>query len=290
VESMTGYGVASASLGNGRVEVELRAVNHRYLEVRLSAGPEVAGHAHFLEGELRRRCHRGRYDVAVRLTGATPLAARLDVGRARVLFAELTALRDELAPDAEVPIAALVTVPELFTAPREVDAGAIERALREAFDGAFDAMVQMRRMEGQNLAQELTGCLDRLDAHRAAFGERAAGAVERQRTRLRERLGRLLADQDHALDPTRLETEVALLADKSDVTEELARLESHFSQLRHMIESDEPTGRRIDFLLQEVNREVNTLGAKSHNAETAQRIVETKAEIEKMRQQVANVA
>jgi uncharacterized protein (TIGR00255 family) len=290
MESMTGYGLGRAPLGAGRVEIEIRAVNHRYLEVRWSTPTEAAAHVHVLDREIRTRCHRGRYDVAVRLEGSTPLAARLDIDRAREVYGELAALRDELAPDTALPVDVIASLPDLFTATGEVDAEQIETGLLAAFDAAFDALRTMRRTEGEALRGELEACLGRLDEHRKALSERSAGAVERQRTRLRDRLERLLADVDVELEPGRLETEIALLADKSDVTEELARLDSHLSQLESMIASDEPVGRRIDFLLQEINREVNTLGAKSQDAETAQRIVEAKSEIEKMRQQVANVA
>lgn len=290
MESMTGYGVGRAPLGAGRVEVEIRALNHRYLEVRMSAAPEVTAHAHALDAEVRRRCSRGRYDLAVRLEGATPLSAQLDRARAREVYRQLSELRDEIAPDAPLSFEVLTALPDLFTATGDADPDQVKAALLGAFEEAFVRLTRMRETEGEALREELLGCLDRLEEHRAALAERTDGAVERQRARLRERLGRLLEDVDVELEPGRLEHEVALLADKSDVTEELARLGSHLGQLRAMLGSDEPVGRRIDFLLQEVNREINTLGAKSQDADTAQRIVEAKADVERMRQQVANVA
>ena len=290
MESMTGYGIGRAALGAGRVEVEIRALNHRYLEVRVNAAPEATAHAHVLDTAIRRRCPRGRYDVALRLEGATPLSARLDRGRAREVYRQLRELRDEVAPDASLSFDVLAALPDLFTATGDVDADEVKQALLSAFEEAFDRLTVMRRTEGDALHAELLACLERLEDHRAALAERTAGAVERQRSRLQERLGRLLEDVDTVLEPGRLEQEVALLADKGDVTEELARLGSHLGQLHTMQGSDEPVGRRIDFLLQEVNREINTLGAKSQDAETAQRIVEAKADVERMRQQVANVA
>lgn len=290
MQSMTGYGVGRAPLGEGRVEVEIRALNHRYLEVRISAPAEATAHAHVLDAEVRRRCPRGRYDLAVRLEGATPLAAQLDRGRARELYRQLSELRDEIAPGAPLSLDVLTALPELFTAAADADDEEVRHALLAAFEEAFSRLTRMRQTEGEALREELLGCLDRLDGHRRALTERTDGAVERQRARLRDRLARLLDEVDVELEPGRLEQEVALLADKSDVTEELARLGSHLGQLRAMLGSDEPVGRRIDFLLQEVNREINTLGAKSQDAGTAQRIVDAKADVERMRQQVANVA
>ncbi|HHH30227.1 MAG TPA: DUF1732 domain-containing protein, partial [Polyangiaceae bacterium] len=210
--------------------------------------------------------------------------------RAREVYRQLCELRDEIAPGSPLSLDVLTALPDLFTAAGDADPEEVTQALLEAFEESFDALSAMRKTEGEALRKELRGCLERLDGHRKALAERTDGAVERQRTRLRERLGRLLEDVDVELDPGRLEHEVALLADKSDVTEELARWGSHLDQLRSMIDSDESVGRRIDFLLQEVNREINTLGAKSQDADAAQRIVQAKADVERMRQQVANVA
>ncbi|MCA9621816.1 MAG: YicC family protein [Myxococcales bacterium] len=286
---MTGFGVGRAPFGGGRVEIEIRAVNHRFLEIRISAGAEIGARLHAMESRLRRKLVRGRYDVAVRFSGATPLTPRLDRVRAAALLEDLKAIRDQVAPDTPLELGALLQVPELLTT-EQVDEEALDAALATAIDAALDELDAMRRTEGWAVAKELGRCLAALREHHAAVEQRAAGLVRQQRQRLRKRLERLLADVDVTLDEGRLEAEVAVLADRADVTEELARWSSHLDQLSQLLGSDGEVGRRIDFLLQEIHREVNTLGSKSQDADVASRVVEAKAEIERMRQQAANIA
>jgi uncharacterized protein (TIGR00255 family) len=290
MKSMTGFGVGEQSLGDGKIVVEVRALNHRYVEVRTSVAPELSCYGFALEQVVRARLDRGRYDISVRLSGHTPLAPRLDLDRARASYAALTRLRDELAPGSELPIAVLASVPELFSLPSPEDHHGLRDSLFQAVHAALDDLERMQRYEGDKMRSELSDCLDRLRQLRVALDERCAGQVTRARERLHDRLARLLGDQQLAVDAGRLETEVAILADKSDVSEELVRLESHFAQLEILLAGDESVGRRVDFLLQEVAREANTIASKGQDAAVSQLIVEVKAEVERMRQQAANVA
>jgi len=290
MRSMTGFGAGEAPLGEGRAVVEVRSLNHRYLEVRTSVSVELSRHAWVLEREAHKSLERGRYDVTARVVGVTPLAPRFDVERARIAYRSLGELRDELAPGTELPVAALTTLPDLFGAPTQVDADAISVALRAALDKALAALDLMRLREGEALRQDLAACLERMREQRAAIAERTRDSVARHHHKLRERVAKLVADVDVPLDTCRLESEVALLADRLDVSEELVRLESHFCQLNEMLAVESAAGRKIDFLPQEVGREVNTLSAKSQDAEVSQRAVELKAELARMRQQVQNVA
>ena len=290
MKSMTGFGVGEQSLGDGKIVVEVRALNHRYVEVRTSVAPELSCYAFALEQKARERLDRGRYDISVRLCGYTPLSPRLDVGRARAAYAAFAKLRDELAPSSELPIGVMASVPELFSLPSPEDHHGLRESLLGALQSALDDLERMQRYEGDEMRGELASCLDHLRQLRVALAARCAGQVGRARERLHERLARLLGDQQLAVDAGRLEAEVAILADRSDVSEELVRLDSHYAQLDRLLASDEPVGRRVDFLLQEVAREANTIASKGQNAAISQLIVEVKAEVERMRQQAANVA
>jgi uncharacterized protein (TIGR00255 family) len=183
----------------------------------------------------------------------------------------------------------LGAVPQLVMIhdPRQ-DQAELEPALG-ALAAALDDLDAMRGREGRELARDLGARLGEARAARETIGARAGDQAERARTRLRERLARLLADTAIELDEGRLEVEVALIADRSDISEELARLDSHLAELERLLGADGPLGRRIDFLLQEVAREANTIGAKSLDAETTQSVVALKTAVERMRQQAQNV-
>ena len=285
---MTGFGVSEVPLDGGQLSLELRALNHRYQDVRVRLPAELAEQTFFMEQLARGRLGRGRYDLSVRITGAAAAAPRLCAARIRTLYQSLAALRDELAPTAERPFTALLSLPNVVE-PAALDSEAVRAALTDAFHRAAARLEHMRQQEGKSLTQELLGRLANVRRLRQELIECADGLVEQQRTRLRERLARLLQGVDATFDPARLEVELAILADKSDITEELVRLQSHFDQLETVFASDESVGRKLDFLLQEVGREVNTIGSKCHSAEVTRTVVELKAEVERMREQVQNV-
>jgi uncharacterized protein (TIGR00255 family) len=288
MKSMTGFGTGEARLGPGRVVVDARSVNHRYLDVRVRLPQELAHQSLFLEQRARERLSRGRFELGVRYEGPAE-APRLDAERARSVYADLLRLRDELAPGADVPLSAIVGVTALYVAPATFDGRAAQLALGAALDTALLDLDAMRAREGAALREELASRLAIVRRHHRAVRERLPEAARAADARLRARVARLCADVGARIEPGRLETEIALLADRSDITEELVRLESHFAQLESFSQSDEPAGRRLDFLLQEMAREANTVGAKSQDASLGHLVVELKSEIERMREQVQNV-
>ncbi len=286
---MTGFGTGDAPLGDGRVVLELRALNHRYLDVRVRLPEELVDQAFFLEQLARERLARGRFEVAARLEGSALPPARFSIERARALYRGLQELRDELAPGSALPMTALAAMPDLMTRPATAERGAAQVALQSAFGDALRRLTDMRSHEGKALSRELSARLLSARQLRAHISVRGPELLEAARARLRERLDRLLSDTGLQLDAGRLEAELAILADRSDVTEELVRLECHFDQFAHLLEAEGPVGRRLDFLLQEIGRESNTIGAKTQDARTAHLVVEMKAEIERIREQVQNV-
>lgn len=290
MRSMTGYGSGRAALGEGEVVLDVRTVNHRFLDVRVRLPSRIQARTPIVERVIRARLERGRVDVTARFEGQTLPQPRLDLDRARAVYAELTALRDELNPGEPVPLSVLSSVPDLFVADRSIDDEALDRALRIAAETACDAVLTMRKNEGDALASELIDRQSELLAHLAALTEAVPSMLDDRRARLRDRLDALLGDSHSALDPSRLEQEIALLADRSDVAEELVRLESHRVQMLELIENSKAAvGKRIDFLLQEMAREANTIGSKVQDASITSHVVALKACIEKMREQAQNV-
>jgi uncharacterized protein (TIGR00255 family) len=289
MRSMTGFGLGDAPLGGGRLAVEIRGVNHRFLDVRVRVPRELGDLAAFVEQVAREKLTRGRYEVALRVDGVALGAPVLDRERARAAFRAFTELRDELAPGNEVPLSLLGAMPDLFVSPVDREIDRLHEATRAAFDASVKALDTMRTQEGAALRDDL---LKRLESVRRLAREvagRAPEVIEAHRKRLRERADRLRMSTEIEVDAARLEQEIALFAERSDICEELTRLESHCVQFASLLTAGEAVGRRLDFLLQEMAREANTVGAKSPDAPIAHAIVEVKADIERMREQVQNV-
>jgi uncharacterized protein (TIGR00255 family) len=289
MRSMTGFGLGEAPLGLGKLAIEIRAVNHRFLDVRVRVPRELSDLASYVEQVARERLTRGRYEVAVRVDGVALGAPVLDRDRAKAAFRSLCELRDELAPGTEVPLALLGSIPDLFVSPVDREIERLREGTRRAFEAAVGALDAMRAREGTALREDLGKRLERVRRLARDIERRAPEVVEAHRKRLRERADRLRAATEIEVEGARLEQEIALFAERSDVCEELTRLESHCAQFGALLSSGEAVGRRLDFLLQEMAREANTVGAKSPDAQIAHAVVEVKAEIERMREQVQNV-
>ena len=289
MRSMTGLGVGEAPLGDGKVIVSVRSLNHRYLDMRVRTPTELGDLSFAIERRARELLSRGRYDVAVRVEGPALPPPRLSPDRARALFEDLRGLRDELAPESSLGIEVLGSMASLITAPAKDAAESAGPASLAALEQALGALDEMRTQEGAALQRDMNLRLEQMRLERANIASRVVVATKEHAVRVRERVDRLLQERNLGADEMRLETELALLAERGDITEELVRLDSHFDQLEQLIESGDKVGRRIDFLLQEVGREANTVGSKSQDATMSHTVVNLKAEIERMREQVQNV-
>jgi uncharacterized protein (TIGR00255 family) len=293
MRSMTGFGLGEAPLssgsGSGKLAIEIRGVNHRFLDVRVRAPRELADLGSLLEQLAREKLTRGRYEIAMRAEGVALGAPVLDRERARAAYKALCDLRDEVAPGSDVPLTLLGAMPDLFVPAVDREIERLRETTRAAFDAAVVSLDAMRAREGGALHDDLARRLESVRRLSRGVEKRAPEVVEAHRKRLRERADRLRQSTEIEVDGARLEQELALFAERSDVCEELTRLESHCAQFLALLACEEAVGRRLDFLLQEMAREANTVGAKSPDAQIAHAIVEVKAEIERMREQVQNV-
>jgi uncharacterized protein (TIGR00255 family) len=289
MRSMTGFGLGDVPLGGGRLEIEIRSMNHRFLDVRARVPRELPDMASYLEQVARERLSRGRYEIGMRVEGGSVTLPVLDLERARAAYRALCQLRDELAPGSDVPFATLASLPDLFVSSVDREAKRIREAIRGAFDLAVAALDTMRASEGRALREDLLRRLSNVLAIAREIAHRSPEVLESHRRRLHERAERLKVSAEIEVDSPRLEQEVAIFAERSDISEELIRIESHGVQFARLVDEDESVGRRLDFLLQEMAREANTVGAKSPDAAISHAIVNAKAEIERMREQVQNV-
>jgi uncharacterized protein (TIGR00255 family) len=298
---MTGFGLGAAPLGKGSVAVEVRAVNGRFLDVRARLPQELADLTTMVESEARKRLARGRCDITVRSEGNVISSPSFDKERARRAYQALVELRDEVCPAGEVPFSMLTAVPDLLRPADAPDLEPARKAVETALRAALEGLEAMRRNEGAAIAVDLTARLATVRTLTDEVAARAPEIVENMARKFRERLGRIAGvvavsspsgaepGRDVTIDPQRIEQELVLLLERSDIAEELTRLASHVDQMTAYMRDDEPLGRRLDFLLQEMAREINTIGAKSQDLRTSHAVVELKAEIERMREQVQNV-
>lgn len=289
MRSMTGYGRGRAPLGGGELVLEVRAVNHRFLDVKPRFPASMAAGAAAAEERVRARLGRGRVEIACRTEGPVGGELRLDQARARTAFESLSALRDAVVPDQEVPLTLLSAVPGLFSS-SELDSTDVATAARCATDGACNALEEMREREGDALRRDLDGRVGRVRELAAQIEASSEGVRRDLRARVLARIEELLQASGTTVDNGRLEHEIAIQADRSDISEELTRLQSHCDQFAGLLdEGGEPVGRRLEFLLQEMGREVNTTGAKVSDLALTRHVLELKTELERLREQVQNV-
>jgi uncharacterized protein (TIGR00255 family) len=290
MKSMTGFGVGEAPLGQGKLVAEVRTVNHRYLDVRVRLPKELGECGMFVEQVTRSRLSRGRCEVCVRAEGGPIGPSIIDHARVRAAFKAFSEIRDELVPGAEIPLTLLSAIPDLFVPALDDNLPRTREVVQAALLSALDDLDTMRAREGEALEHDMRSRAQSLRAFVDSIEGRLPDVVAHYRKRIRDRIRLLAASASElALDDLRLEQEVVLYADRTDISEELTRLRIHLESVLDLLGSREPSGRRLDFLLQEVGREINTIGAKSQDAHIARAVVEAKAEVERMREQVQNV-
>jgi uncharacterized protein (TIGR00255 family) len=289
LRSMTGFGLGKAPCLGGELVVDVRAVNHRYCDVKVRMPREFNPLEARLLSAVRERVKRGHIEVGVRWEHL-PLArrdVRADVALARAYLEAYEQLRRELGLTGTVDLM-LLADHEVVTGEEEaVPAEDLWAGLSPALGAALDACVAMRESEGAALRQVLLAHCQALEALRARAAAAAPRAVAEAQARLRERVAELA--QGVTVDPARLAQELALLGERADISEELGRIASHVTQVRTAIEAGGAVGRKLDFLCQELHREINTAGSKSQDVELAGLVVEFKVELEKLREQVQNV-
>jgi uncharacterized protein (TIGR00255 family) len=289
MNSMTGYGRGEATNGEISVVVELKTVNNRFRDLNLRLPREYLVLEPRIQRILKDAIQRGRVDVFVTRSAmdggttvqANPILAEHYLQAAKRVAHRIARLEEPL------PMTWVLAQPGvLVTAERERDAIAEWDIIQAAFDAALSELQQLRATEGAALALELGGLVDALLKERDAVLGLSTDLTVRLQARLEDRLRRLIGDR---VDPVRLAQEAAILADKADITEEVARLASHCDQLHASLSADEPVGRRLEFLIQELHREANTIGSKAAEHAMAARVVEMKTIIERLREQAANV-
>lgn len=287
--SMTGYGAAEGPLAGGHLAIEIRTVNHRHFSAQLRLPAALLPQEQDIRSQLRGQIERGHVTLTARWSEEPPAAAAVKVNlpRARAIVEALTRLKDGLGLGGDIDVHLIARQPDVLL-PAESDAAPVAPGeLFELLDRAVRALGLMREREGEALGGELVRLLSVLERSADRVAARAPQRLDAERERLRRSVADLL--DGRRLDEDRLAQEVALLADKLDITEELVRLRTHVSACRAALQEDAAVGRRLAFLGQEMLREVNTIGSKANDAEIAQAVVGMKGTLEKFREQVDNL-
>ena len=290
LKSMTGFGRSEKVLNGRDITVEIRSLNHRYYEFSARLPRNMGYLEEKLKSALGGRIFRGKIEVSVTVVNIEESDSVIEVNL-KTAEGYLSALRkanEELGLTDDITLSRLSKFPDIFTVYKaSADEDEIWNDVRLTAEEALDSFISMRETEGSRIKDDFKGRINYIEELVEIIEERSPQVNENYRERLYAKLKEILDDKN--IDESRILTETALFADKTAVDEETVRLRSHIDQFRSLLELDEPVGRKLDFLIQEFNREVNTIGSKAQDAEITKIVVELKSEIEKVREQVQNV-
>jgi uncharacterized protein (TIGR00255 family) len=289
IKSMTGYGRGQAAVEGLSFSVEIKAVNHRYGDISIKAPRMLAAYEHDIKKQVAAVLKRGKIDVYIAQENSTQLLAEPTVDE-RMVAAYLAAFNElkrigQLSGEVSLDLLA-GQKDVLVLKEAELSTAGLQQCVTDALAAALDVMLEMRAREGEATEQDIRSRLELIVEHLEGVRARAPQVPQEWQQKLRERLERL---DDNGGDPQRIAQEIAIFADRCDISEELSRFDSHLLQFDELLQKDVPVGRQIDFLVQELNREANTMGSKSNDAELTRNVVALKAELEKIREQVQNI-
>lgn len=290
IRSMTGFGRAQAPWQDGSVTVEIRSVNHRFLEVACRLPRLLAHLEETFKKAVQQQCARGRVDMTVTLQGGKGKTATvfLDQALAKQYHQSLRTLKQSLKLSGSIDLALISGLRDVFSvSDQQAEDPKLAKMVQKLAMQAIQTLAEMRKKEGIALAKDMQGRIQTIREHRSAVGERSPELVREAFERMKLRVATLLGTEPP--DLPRLHQELAIYADRGDITEEIVRLDSHMIQFQETLKRVESVGKTLDFLLQEMGREINTIGSKANDAVIAGHVVQMKAELERIREQVQNV-
>lgn len=290
IKSMTGFGRCEIAEGNRKYTVEMKSVNHRYLDTNIKMPKKLSFFESSIRNELKNYVQRGKIDIFITFEdfSESNMCIRYNKDIAAEYLGYLKTMSEDFGLDNDIRVSTLSRYPEVFSMEeRTIDEEEIWKELAKVIQGAAKALEETRIREGQNLADDLIAKLDGMLEHVAFIEERSPQIIEEYRKKLDERIHELLGDA--AVDETRLLTEVTIFADKVCVDEELVRLRSHIETMKQSLTEGGSIGRKLDFIAQEMNREANTILSKANDLVISNRGIDLKTEIEKVREQIQNI-
>ena len=289
IKSMTGYGKSNMSKNLREYQVEIKSVNHRYLDVSVKMPRSLS----YLEEEIKKavssKLTRGKVDVFITFNNNSLEGRDIKINTeiARMYIKELRNLAESEGIVADIPVTEISKLPDVLTIQNNQDDETIKNELLEVSSKAIDNLVDMRKVEGEKIAQDLLIRIQDIEEKVKKISSLSTGLIEEYVVKLNTRIKELLQDQE--IDEARLAQEVVIYADKCSIEEEVTRLNSHIYQFRELLQTNEAVGKKIDFMIQEMNRETNTIGSKANNLEITNEVINMKTQIENIREQVQNI-
>lgn len=290
VRSMTGFGRATVEGQNCGFNVEIKSVNHRYLDLNIKMPRNLTALEERIRRLVKERINRGKIDIFITKNNYEDnnVVAKLNENLAESYLKCLYNIKNKYEVRDDISVSLIARFPDVVTVQvEEVDLEAIWLPLCDALTKGIDSLIDMRKREGEKLKEDIEKRCDIIKKYVDKVESKSPLVVEEYRTKLNERLNELL--NDFQMDESRIAMEVAMFADKSNITEEIVRLNSHIIQLKDTLDSQDSIGRKLDFIVQEMNREANTIASKANNLELTKYILDVKTEIEKIREQIQNI-
>ena len=289
IKSMTGYGKANISKNLREYQVEVKSVNHRYLDVSVKMPRSLS----YLEEEIKKavsaKVTRGKVDVFITFNNNSLEGREIKINTeiARMYIKELRDLAESEGIVADIPVTEISKLPDVLTIQNNQDDETIKNELLEVTNKAIENLVGMRQVEGEKIAQDLLARIQDIEEKVKKISSLSTGLIDEYVVKLNTRIKELLQNQE--IDEARLAQEVVIYADKCSIEEEITRLNSHIYQFRELLNTNEAVGKKLDFMIQEMNRETNTIGSKANNLEITNEVINMKTQLENIREQVQNI-
>ena len=289
IKSMTGYGRENLSFDKREYQIEIKSVNHRYLDISVKLPRILSYIEETIKKEIASKVKRGKIDVFVTFENNSTEGKQIEINKdlAKIYIEELRDLAKKENISSNIEVTEITKYPDVLTIKNVDDDEKITKEAIEVVKLATDALVEMRKVEGEKIAEDLLKRINEIEVKIEEISRLSTGLIEDYVVKLEGRIKELLKDQK--IDKARLAEEVVIYADKCSVEEEITRLKSHISQFKNMLKSNEPCGKKLDFIIQEMNRETNTIGSKANNLDITNRVIDIKTEIENIREQVQNI-
>lgn len=289
IKSMTGYGRAKLSKDDREYQIEIKSVNHRYLDISVRIPKQLSYLEETMKKEIAKKVKRGKIDVFVTFENNSLEGKEIKINTelAKAYIDELKKLAEKENILSDIQVTEISKYPDVLNIQSSQDDEKITEEVLETVTIATDNLVQMRETEGNKISEDLLKRLNIINKKVEEIAKLSTGLIEEYVVKLEERINEILKNQE--IDKTRLAQEVVIYADKCSIEEEVTRLNSHISQFKNLLNSNEAIGKKLDFIIQEMNRETNTIGSKANNLEITNGVIDIKTEIENIREQVQNI-
>ena len=289
VKSMTGYGKSSLSIDTREYQVEIKSVNHKYIDTNIKM-PRIIS---YLEEDIRKiitsKLKRGKIDIFISFENYSKDGNNIQINSnlAKMYIQNLKKLAEEESISANIEVTEITKLPDVLTIKSNIDENQIKSELLQTVEEAINNLINMRQGEGERISRDILSKISQIEDKKQEIFMLSTGLIDEYVVKLEARIKEILKTEE--VDKSRLMQEVVIYADKCSVEEEITRLTSHIEQLRNLINSNEPNGKKMDFIIQEMNRETNTIGSKANNLDITNRVVDIKTILEDIREQIQNI-